>query len=252
MRQYHYNIRSHFNCSTITGNPAPSLFAKKQHLLQDIRAPTPFEIEHAPPSTFFAKPNSLLDDALPDPEGDDNVPSSSPHPLPPQSSSPFEYLPAPRAPTHQTPERQLLSKDLHPPIPSLEVGRIPSSSSPSPMKLPPSSNERLTSEPSPVRVPHPRDVARELQESLTTLLGKRQISEEDIVRPEQRKGKRPRPQPRSKVRWCYKTDINWLSILIYFTNRCHLGRNRARRSPWPGGILCRGLCRLHSLFIMMR
>jgi DNA replication regulator DPB11 len=186
-------------CSAVTGNPTPPLFTKKPNLLHNLRVPTLLDIDQAPPTTFFAKSNSSFnsfDDALPQHEDDNNVRSSvSPPPLPPQSSSPaVEYLPAP--PARQT---------LEPPIPSFDANaRIPSSSSPSPMKLPPSSDARLrlTEEPSPVRVPHPRDVARELQESLTTLLGKRQVSEDDVVRPEQRKGKRPRPQPqpRSKVR----------------------------------------------------
>ncbi|KAG1735309.1 uncharacterized protein EDB91DRAFT_1144813 [Suillus paluster] len=186
---------------TTKGNskPVPPLFTKKPDLLQDFRTPTLLDIEHAPPATFFAKSNGLLDDAPSQGECDDGVRfSASPPCLPPQSSSPpLEYVAAPpvcqRLPL-------LPSEDINPPIPSLDVnGRIPSSSSPSPMKLPPSSDARLTSEPSPVRVPHPRDIARELQESLTTLLGKRQMSEDDVVRPEQRKGKRPRPQPRSKV-----------------------------------------------------
>ncbi|KAG0705816.1 hypothetical protein DFH29DRAFT_904916, partial [Suillus ampliporus] len=180
------------------GKTVPPLFAKKPNLLQDFRTPTLLDIEHAPPATFFAESNGSLDDALPQREGDYGVRFSvSPPPLPPQSSSPpLEYVAAP--PARQRP--LLVSADLTPPMPSLDAnGRIPSSSSPSPMKLPPSSDARLTFEPSPVRVPHPRDVARELQESLTTLLGKRQMSEDDVVRPEQRKGKRPRPQPRSKV-----------------------------------------------------
>ncbi|OAX41931.1 hypothetical protein K503DRAFT_734711 [Rhizopogon vinicolor AM-OR11-026] len=181
----------------ITKGKAPPLFAKKPNLLHDLRrVPTLLDVGHAPPSTFFGKSNSLLDDALPHLEDDNECVRSSvsPHPLPPQSSSPaLEYLPPPRGLAYHTPSP-------HPPIPSLDInGLIPSSSSPSPMKLPPSSDARLTSQPSPVRVPHPRDVARELQESLTTLLGKRQVSEEDAMRPEQRKGKRPRPLPRSKA-----------------------------------------------------
>ncbi|KAG2341205.1 BRCT domain-containing protein [Suillus weaverae] len=178
--------------------PVPPFFVKKSNLLQDLRTPTLLDIGHAPPATFFGESNGSLDDALPPCEGNDGMRFSvSPPPLPPQSSSPpLEYVdlsPARRRPL-------LSSEDLNPPVPSLDAnGRIPSSSSPSPMKLPPSSDARLTCEPSPVRVPHPRDVARELQESLTTLLGKRQVSEDDVMRPEQRKGKRPRPLPRTKV-----------------------------------------------------
>jgi hypothetical protein len=88
-----------------------------------------------------------------------------------------------------------------------------------------------------VRVPHPRDVARELQESLTTLLGKRQVSEDDVVRPEQRKGKRPRPQPqpRSKVRLADGIHFfSWINIdidsFLFGTYRRHLDSNRL---PWP-------------------
>ncbi|KAG2363840.1 hypothetical protein BDR07DRAFT_1281295 [Suillus spraguei] len=171
---------------TINANSKP-----KPNLLQDIRTPTLLDIKHAPPATFFGESNGSLDDAPPQCEGDDGARfSASPPPLPPQSSSPpLEYVALP--PVHR---RSLLSyEDLDPPVPSLDAnGRIPSSTSPSPMKLPPSSDARLTCEPSPVRVPHPRDVARELQESLTTLLGKRQVSEDDVMRPGQRKGKRPR------------------------------------------------------------
>ncbi|KAG2120236.1 hypothetical protein DEU56DRAFT_835773 [Suillus clintonianus] len=185
---------------TAKGNnkSVPPLFVKKSNLLQDLRTSTLLDIEHAPPVTFFGKSNGSLDNALPQCEGDDGERfSASPPPLPPQSSSPpLEYVDLP--PARQRPP--LLFEEFNPPVPSLDPnGRIPSSSSPSPMKLPPSSDARLTCEPSPVRVPHPRDVARELQESLTTLLGKRQISEDDVMRPEQRRGKRPRPQPRSRV-----------------------------------------------------
>ncbi|KAG2064023.1 hypothetical protein BDR04DRAFT_1110728 [Suillus decipiens] len=185
---------------TINANSKPVLpfFVKKPNLLQDLRTPTLLDIKHAPPATFFGESNGSLDDVLPQCEGDDGARfSASPPPLPPQSSSPpLEYVALP--PVHR---RSLLScEDLDPPVPSLDAnGRIPSSTSPSPMKLPPSSDARLIREPSPVRVPHPRDVARELQESLTTLLGKRQISEDDVMRPGQRKGKRPRPLPRPKV-----------------------------------------------------
>ncbi|KAG2147749.1 uncharacterized protein EDB93DRAFT_1146459 [Suillus bovinus] len=181
-----------------TTNSHSKFFVKQPHLLQDLRTPTLLDIEHAPPATFFGESNGSLDGALPQCEGDDRARfSTSPPPLPPQSSSPpLEYVAV-----HPARRRHLLSsEDLDPPVPSLdENGRIPSSSSPSPMKLPPSSGVRLTCEPSPVRVPNPRDVARELQESLTTLLGKRQVSEDDIMRPEQRKGKRPRPLPRPGV-----------------------------------------------------
>lgn len=178
--------------------PAPPFFIKKPNLLQDLRKPTLLDIEHAPPATFFGESNGSLDDVLPQCVGDDGARfSASPPPLPPQSSSPpLEYVDLP--PARRRP--LLPSEDLNPPVPSLDAnGRIPSSSTPSPMKLPPSSDARLTCEPSPVRVPHPRDVARELQESLTTLLGKRQVSEDDVLRPEQRKGKRARPLPRHRV-----------------------------------------------------
>ncbi|KAG2101595.1 uncharacterized protein F5147DRAFT_708731 [Suillus discolor] len=178
--------------------PVLPLFVKKPHLLQDLRTPTLLDIEHAPPATFFGESNGSLDDALPQYKSDDGARfSASPPLLPPQSSSPpVEYVAV--HPTRRRPPSSF--EDLNPPVPSLDAnGRIPSSTSPSPMKLPPSSDARLTCEPSPVRVPHPRDVARELQESLTTLLGKRQVSEEDVMRPGQRKGKRPRPLPRPGV-----------------------------------------------------
>ncbi|KAG0705820.1 hypothetical protein DFH29DRAFT_872782 [Suillus ampliporus] len=157
------------------GKTVPLLFAKKPKLLQDLRTHTLLDIEYALPATFFAKSNGSLDDVLPQREGDYGVRFSvSPPPLPPQSSSPpLEYVAVP----HARQRHLLLPEDLNPPIPSLDAnGRIPSSSSPSPMKLPPRSDARLTAEPSPTR-----------------------CCTRATSSPKQRKGKRPQPQPRSEV-----------------------------------------------------
>lgn len=216
--------------------------------MQDLRKPTLLDIEHAPPATFFGESNGSLDDVLPQCVGDDGARfPASPLPLPPQSSSPpLEYVDLP--PARRRPLQPF--EDLTPPVPSLDAnGRIPSSSTPSPMKLPPSSDARLTCEPSPVRVPHPRDVARELQESLTTLLGKRQVSEDDILRPEQRKGKRPRPLPRHRVRWQSKVPFFIIFIHSFIICRCNHGKNHAR--PLLGS-LQHDLCCLRSPCIMTR
>lgn len=83
--------------------------------------------------------------------------------------------------------------------------RIPSSTSPSPMKMLKSRDGSRGSMgpggPSPAKVSS--EVTKALQESITSLLGKRQNSEEDanpnIGHPVAKAGKRIRPQPKSKV-----------------------------------------------------
>ncbi|KAH7884859.1 hypothetical protein F5I97DRAFT_1892879 [Phlebopus sp. FC_14] len=140
--------------------PGQPLFSKKPNLLQG-RAPTLLDVAHDEESGgLFGKPQDLL---CPNPQDDPRM-SSSPPLLPPQSSSP------------------------------VHDALIPSSKSPSPMKLLSSSIPETV--PSPVRPPDPDAVAKALQKSLTSLLGKRQTSEEDIL-PQPRKGKRARPQPRN-------------------------------------------------------
>jgi DNA replication regulator DPB11 len=85
----------------------------------------------------------------------------------------------------------------------MQETRIPSSTSPSPMKIPKSRDgSRGSIGPggaSPTKVSN--EVTKALQESITSLLGKRQNSEEDanMVAQPAKPGKRVRPQPKSKV-----------------------------------------------------
>ena len=161
---------------------------------------------------LFGRPRFLTHDSDP-PENaaaQVNHPmTSSPADAPPLSSSPpfveaEPPLPEPTPPIlastvpfHVTPARQ-------PPgsIPDGAQARIPSSTSPSPMKLPPSSlppDAFVAS--SPVRLPDTDAITKALHESLTSLLGKRPIAEEDEGVPgDAKKGKRVRPGGRSNVR----------------------------------------------------
>lgn len=83
--------------------------------------------------------------------------------------------------------------------------RIPSSASPSPMKMPKSRDGSRGSMgpggPSPAKVSN--EVTKALQESITSLLGKRSNSEDDAgastAQPLWKSGKRLRPPPKSKV-----------------------------------------------------
>ncbi|KAI6025731.1 hypothetical protein F5J12DRAFT_810070 [Pisolithus orientalis] len=122
-------------------------------------------------------------------------PRSSPPPRPPpQSSSP----PLDIAPIVPEPSPGQLDSGLfhHSPIDLSSQGAetIPSSKSPSPMKLLPSS---APDEAPSTDGPGLGDVAKALEKTLTTLLGKRS-SDEDSV-PQSRKGKRPRPPPPLKA-----------------------------------------------------
>ncbi|KAH7906812.1 hypothetical protein BJ138DRAFT_1071221 [Hygrophoropsis aurantiaca] len=176
--------------------PPPPIFAKKPGLLGDKHAvmqePTILDIT-TNETSLFGKPNgplvntkyALTRTSL----------SPPPHEPPMSSSPPFDCA--------NVDEEQ--SPNQHP----AASPRIPSSKSPSPMKLPRSSASlhfSSSSAPniSPVRrqesaqEPASSDVARALQESIMSLLGKRQVSDEDPAA-NPRRGKRARPQPRSKV-----------------------------------------------------
>lgn len=97
-------------------------------------------------------------------------PTQSPlPPAPPESSSPNPYMDA--------------------------NAQIPSSRSPSPLKVP--SRPPTDATPFACR-PDVGQVSKALEKTLTVLLGKRLSSDEDIL-PQVRKEKRPRPQPSSKV-----------------------------------------------------
>ncbi|GLB44782.1 putative twin BRCT domain containing protein [Lyophyllum shimeji] len=74
--------------------------------------------------------------------------------------------------------------------------RIPSSKSPSPLKIPPQPQNRMPTE-SPTRIP--REVAKALEEHITTLLGKRQQSDEELVSGGAQPGKRQRRQRPTRV-----------------------------------------------------
>src|ERR1700722_2693326 len=97
--------------------------------------------------------------------------------------------------SHEGPSRQrtLDEQEMH----------VPSSKSPSPMKMPGDHQRELTL--SPVKVSN--EVTRALQDNITSLLGKRQTSEDDLFA---RNGKRPRPHTRSKVIGIFI----WCSILM--------------------------------------
>ncbi|KAL4066709.1 hypothetical protein J3A83DRAFT_4259044 [Scleroderma citrinum] len=157
--------------------------------------------DHISQPLFVKKPDLLQDnthDSLSssEPQHEQLPPSSSPNQLPPQSSSPaLNFCPTPPV----EPIRQLTQTpiQLPPTLPSSDInGRIPSSTTPSPMKLLPSSIPGET--PTPERPPGLGDVAKALERTLTTLLGKRTSDEEDTL--QTRKGKRPRPQPPSKIK----------------------------------------------------
>ncbi|KIJ62945.1 hypothetical protein HYDPIDRAFT_93593 [Hydnomerulius pinastri MD-312] len=198
-----------FQMADITngGPPVQPMFAKVPGLLQDTalrdRVSTTLGDTHRQDSGqhygLFGKPTGILSCDAPD----NNHISSPPPPLPPQSSSPpLEYLPlAPQgpAPAAAVPIQPDLGAANHQCSGLLPVddALIPSSKSPSPMKLPPSSSIPEMP-PSPARPPAPNEAVKALQESLTSLLGKRPTSEEDML-PPPRKGKRARPQPRSKI-----------------------------------------------------
>ncbi|KAG8212867.1 hypothetical protein J3R82DRAFT_11191 [Butyriboletus roseoflavus] len=204
------------------------MFVKNAALLQDtaLRNQEPDTRQHRgktlePRSPtrdgLFGEPRFLMHD--PDPPEDAaaqaNYPTtSSPVDPPPQSISPLLVeakvpLPEPTppilaslVPLHVTPVRQP-SGSIH----DEAQARIPSSTSPSPMKLPPSSsvpNAFVAS--SPARIPDSDAITKALHESLTSLLGKRPIAEEDEVMMRDvagaagaKKGKRVRPGGRSNM-----------------------------------------------------
>ncbi|EGN99365.1 hypothetical protein SERLA73DRAFT_90716 [Serpula lacrymans var. lacrymans S7.3] len=180
-----------------------TLFTKKPNLLEDKhvgRSLSLLDFDPAAEHDMFGKPNGFLGSPPSD------VPPSSPPAAPPLSSSPgLEYLDVlnPPPPPPRGHSRHMISQA--PTLPSIDIdaeARIPSSKSPSPMKLPPSSDPAANSSfnagahaPSPIKFEN--QVTRALQESITTLLGKRQISEEDMAVPVGR-GKRVRPHSRTK------------------------------------------------------
>lgn len=208
------------------------MFVKDTTLLQDM---VPWDLEHVarhhrsetcgPRSparnALFGKPRFLTHDSEPPEEAEAhrNLPTSSPPYPPPQSSSPppaeIELpLPIPTPPIfaslasmHVTPLCQP-SRPIHDANTDIEAqvqpqNRIPSSTSPSPMKLPRSSliTDAFVAS-SPARPPDTDAITKALHESLTSLLGKRPIAEEDEGMDEgsgMKKGKRVRPGGQSNV-----------------------------------------------------
>ncbi len=127
------------------------------------------------------------------------------------------------------PERQPTVLDLG----EGEEERVPSSKSPSPMKVPSQTGgSRLSL--SPVKIDH--DVTKALQESITSLLGKRPSPEgdelvvgaDDKTGPARRgrNGKRARPQ-KSKV--LFNGHIRKLNSYIYISFRLRRGKLRMPR-----------------------
>ncbi|KAG6333030.1 hypothetical protein ID866_6054 [Astraeus odoratus] len=178
------------------GRPSQALFVKKSDLLQDAapgeQAPCSSNAVHQPAGIWFGKPPGPLNGHLR--HAPDISPPPSPLQLPPPSSSP---APDTCLLVPVRPSGQLNGKPIHP-SPTQDIdARIPSSKSPSPIKLLPSSIPGETPTP---EFPPPGlgDVAKALEKTLTTLLGKRTSDENTL--PQTRKGKRPRPQPPSKLK----------------------------------------------------
>lgn len=214
------------------GSANRSLFIRNAALLQDT-VPRGVEqvaehyrgksLESGPParSALFGKPRFLTHDSDPpeEVEADEDLPTSSPPAPPPQSSSPplaeaelplpgpFPAFPAFLEPIQTTPIRQpsgsIHDAEIQVPAPTPTQGRIPSSSSPSPMKLPRSSSiPNAFARSSPARLPDTDAITKALHESLTSLLGKRPIAEEDEEMKDAggvKKGKRVRPGGQSNV-----------------------------------------------------
>lgn len=204
------------------------IFVKNAALLQDtpprewgIAALHRDTTKSPPRDTLFGKPRFFTHNSDPPEEAEvhDSYPSSSPPAAPPLSSSPpLAEAESPllistppilvsRRVMQVTPTRQP-SSSIHDVNTQARVqaaaqpqASIPSSKSPSPMKIPPSSS--FPNAPSsPARLPDADAITKALHESLTSLLGKRPIAEEDVEMKEAgggRKGKRVRPGGQSNV-----------------------------------------------------
>ncbi|KAG9311103.1 hypothetical protein JVU11DRAFT_9012 [Chiua virens] len=189
------------------GSSNQPMFPKNAALLQDTvprdwdhpQGGKMLETTSAARYGLFGKPRFLTHDSDP-PEGDaahDGLPTIPSSPAsPPQSSSPPTIeaelpVPAPTPPvpiplpTYVTPTRQSVGSNhdiganVQAQDPNQLQARVPSSTSPSPMKLPPSSIPNAFTSSSPAGIPETDAIARALHESLTTLLGKRAIGVAD-------------------------------------------------------------------------
>jgi DNA replication regulator DPB11 len=154
---------------------------------------------------MFGKPNSSLGP----PHKRRRLSTATP-PLSSRSTSVGHHsmnMNASAGPSHKTALDDLdMEIDMH-------ETRIPSSTSPSPMKIPKSrdgSRGSIGSGASPAKVSN--EITKALQESITSLLRKRQDSEEDANanagQQPGKAGKRFRPQPKSKVVISFTLQIN--------------------------------------------
>lgn len=240
------------------------MFIKNAALLQDKAPPEResnarrhrdkmLEPRSPPRNGLFGKPRFLTHDSDP-PEGAEayELPpaTSSPPAAPPLSSSPppaepeFPF-PEPSPPLRQPPgsidatvaNANTITQAQPPaptPIRTQVHACIPSSKSPSPMKLLPSSSLPDAFVPSsPVRLPDTDAITKALHESLTSLLGKRPIAEEDrdeamrdaggAIGAGAKKGKRVRPG--SNVRLLCSLARR---VLIGLGSTCDVARLSAR------------------------
>ncbi|KAI8969897.1 hypothetical protein BD414DRAFT_502526 [Trametes punicea] len=196
-------------------DPAP----KSQSLsyIEHIQDGPPAPVEE---SESFGMPSILLDEPAPnEPPGTPHRPTKTPSPLQREASAaPTGTQPSAETDSHSEPSS-------HVSIPSqLHDGRVPSSESPSPMRMPgartPSTPARVT-----------KQATKVLQESITTLLGKRPAAavvsererdEEARKTKDVRLGKRARPLNRTKSN-------------MSFTESLTPGRSTPAHSPGPAG-----------------
>ncbi|KAI0318602.1 hypothetical protein OF83DRAFT_929396 [Amylostereum chailletii] len=159
------------------------------------RAPTMVVDIPPDPEPMFGRPASLLNNARPPSPPHSSPPIDHPPPVPESPSAPLSLNPNPpplvRVPTlpvaPAADDSDTEPEDEEPP-------KVPSSSTPSPLKMPGASSTGN----SPVRPGVSDAAARALHESLSTVLGKRMSGNEDAPSAARgRPGKRPRPRPKN-------------------------------------------------------
>ncbi|KAF9230965.1 hypothetical protein BU15DRAFT_91011 [Melanogaster broomeanus] len=167
---------------------------------------------------LFGKPNRLLgcDSDPPDADDGDRIPSSPPVVVDAPVAKRLARVSTLEHASPLRPRAGVIARQSSSLVSIHEAqaqGQVPSSKSPSPMKLPPSSfiPDAFLASPlhssSVMRPPDTDAVAKALHESLTSLLGKRQMSEEA----EGMKGKRVRPGVRSKAQSRQESYENFTS-----------------------------------------
>ncbi|KAG5641864.1 hypothetical protein DXG03_004088 [Asterophora parasitica] len=176
--------------STQWRRPDPSTPSRKSHL-----EVFPF----GQPTALLGGP-SKLDKAAVTPTRTMSVPviQTTPHHHNTQPKAPT--APAAQPARHPTPRE--IERER-------KQARIPSSRSPSPLKVPRHAQTRIPTE-SPTRIP--MDVAKELEDNITTLLGKRQQPGEEQPSNNARPGKRQRPQRPTKVQSRQSSDAQLSDI----------------------------------------